>query len=143
MKIYVQKIGLIVLLLLSFGCKKEDTGIPNVYIDFRMPIGDPRLIALSAPMGTVFLEGYGVAGIVIYNTGFGSTSLVAFDRCSTVNPEKRCAVILDEETGLNLIDPCSGAKFDLTNGFPTKAPAKKALKRYRVSLVGGLLQITN
>ncbi|MGY0038260.1 hypothetical protein [Pedobacter sp. NJ-S-72] len=42
--------------------------------------------------GAIFIDGYGVAGIVIgYNidAGGGGYTYKAFDRCSTVNPENR------------------------------------------------------
>lgn len=135
------KIGLVFLMLLSIGCMKDDTGIPNVLINIP-PISllDPNYAKLMAPNNFIFLEG-GIAGIVVYNTGNG---YVAYDRCSTVNPAELCSVEIDE-TGLSLIDPCSGGKFDLATGLPGKAPAKKALKKYRVLVTGDgyLLRVTN
>src|SRR5690606_40683249 len=85
--------GLLVLTFLSIGCMKNTTGIPNVFIDIpSISLLDSRYSQLIAPNNSVFLEG-GVAGIVVYNTGNG---YVAFDRCSTVDPEKRNAVEIDE-----------------------------------------------
>jgi nitrite reductase/ring-hydroxylating ferredoxin subunit len=67
---------------------------------------------------------------------------VAYDRCSTVNPEKRCAVVLDEGA-FTVSDPCSGAKFLLEDGSPAKAPATLTLKEYRVRVAGNTIQVTN
>jgi nitrite reductase/ring-hydroxylating ferredoxin subunit len=120
---------------------KDNTGIPNVLIDIPpISLQDPKYSKLLVPNNSVFLDG-GIAGIVVYNTGNG---YVAYDRCSTVNPEKRCAVVVDE-TGFNLVDPCSGGKFQLETGFPSKAPAERALKAYRVIVTGNgyLLRVTN
>lgn len=134
------RLGLVLGLVFLFsGCTKEDTRLPNVLVDFRVFMNDPNYFALNGPGGFAFVDNQGVAGIVIYNTGFGFR---AFDRCSTVNPEERCAVELDE-TGLSLKDPCSGAIFDLATGIPTKAPAEQALKQYYVSAMGNVLRITN
>ena len=133
------KLIFFVLLVLPFSCMKDNTGIPNVLIDIPpISLQNPEYSKLLSPGASAFLEG-GIAGIVVYNTGNG---YVAYDRCSTVNPEKRCAVEIDE-SGFNLIDPCSGGKFDLATGFPSKAPAKHALKRYNVTMSGGILYIRN
>ena len=120
---------------------KDTTGIPDVYIDIPpISLQNPDYSKLLAPNSTVFLEG-GIAGIVVYNTGRG---YVAYDRCSTVNPEQRTALEVDD-TGFNLVDPISGAKFDLATGFPTKKPAEKALLTYRVIITGNgyILRVTN
>lgn len=120
---------------------KDNTGIPNIPINIPpISLQNPEYSRLLSPGAFAFIEG-GVAGIVVYNTGNG---YVAYDRCSTVNPEKRCAVVIDE-SGFNLIDPCSGGKFDLATGFPSKAPAKHALKPYNVTVTmdRGILYIRN
>ena len=81
----------------------------------------------------------GVAGIIVYNTGSG---YVGYDRCSTVNPEKKCAVNVDD-TGIILVDPCSGAKYDIRSGMPSKAPAERPLKPYQVRRDGNLIRVIN
>lgn len=132
-------LGIFVLLILSFGCMKDNSGIPNVLIDIPpISLQNPEYSKLLSPSASAFVQG-GIAGIVVYNTGNG---YVAYDRCSTVNPEKRCAVEIDE-SGFNLIDLCSGGKFDLATGIPSKAPAKHALKRYQVTISGTILYIRN
>ena len=137
-------LGLFVFILLTtFGCVKDTTGIPNVYIDIPpISLHNPDYSKLLAPNNFVFLEG-GVAGIVVYNTGRGG--YVAYDRCSTVNPDERNALVIDDDTGFNLVDPVSGAKFDLATGFPTKKPAEKALLTYSVIITGNgyILRVTN
>ncbi|HLT41378.1 MAG TPA: hypothetical protein VKZ95_01635 [Sphingobacteriaceae bacterium] len=118
---------------------KDNTGLPNVPVDFQVFLDDPKYFALNGPGGFAYVDYVGIAGVVIYNTGF---RFKAFDRASTVNPERGCAVEIDE-TGLSLKDPCSGAKFDLATGVPTKAPAEKSLRPYFVSGTGKVLRITN
>jgi len=79
--------------------------------------------------------------LVIVKTPLGS--FVAFDRCSTVNPEKVCKIVPDE-SGLTATDPCSGAKFSLLDGSPQKAPAERSLKTYTITLQGStLLHVSN
>lgn len=132
--------GVFLLLLALAGCGKERMVIPNVPVNFSALLTDPRLLRLSSPGGAVALTGYGVAGLVIYRTTNGG--YVAYDRCSTVNPEKQCAVVLDDPT-FTVTDPCSGAKFLLEDGTPVKAPAELSLKRYNVFISGNTLQVTN
>ncbi|MBE9602814.1 hypothetical protein [Pedobacter sp. MC2016-24] len=132
--------GVFLLMLALAGCGKERMVIPNVPVNFSALLTDPRLLKLSSPGGGVVLTGYGVAGLVIYRTTNGN--YVAYDRCSTVNPEKQCAVVLDDPT-FTVTDPCSGAKFLLEDGTPVKAPAELSLKKYDVFISGNTLQVRN
>jgi len=95
---------------------------------------------LSSPGGAVIINGYGIAGLVLYRRT--DNRYVAFDRCSSVNPEQKCAVNLDDPT-ITVTDPCSGAKFLLEDGSPVKAPAVRGLKQYTVAISGQNLQVTN
>ena len=90
------------------GCGKDEGFIPDVPVNFNLPLTDPRLSRLSSAGGAVTISGYGIAGLVIYRST--NNGIVAFDRCSTVNPEQKCAVTLDDPT-LTVTDPCSGANF--------------------------------
>jgi nitrite reductase/ring-hydroxylating ferredoxin subunit len=118
------------LCVLTAGCGKDDGSyIPSVTVNFQSPLADPKLTQLGSAGGAVVINGYGVAGLIIYRTGGGS--YVAYDRCSSYQPEKRCAVVIDD-TGLTATDPCSGSKFLLSDGSPVKAPATRSLKPYSV-----------
>jgi nitrite reductase/ring-hydroxylating ferredoxin subunit len=127
----IKNVCLVVLLLLCFSCGKQDSSyIPNVAVNFRAPLNDPNLAALHTTGGAVIVNGYGVKGLILYRSASGGYA--AYDRCSSFNPEKQCAVNLDNPT-LTVTDPCSGAKFQLEDGTPVKAPATRALKSYNVS----------
>lgn len=132
-------LALSILLLLS--CAKDDgTYIPNVYVNYTIPINDPSMSALNSPGGAVVISGHGVAGIIIYRRA--DNVFVAYDRCSSVNPQNKCAVTLDNPN-LTVTDPCSGAKFSLFDGTPVKAPATKSLKSYQVTANSLYLMVTN
>lgn len=132
--------GIFLLVLLSVSCGKENLVIPDVPVNFSAPLTDPRLIRLSSQGGAVIFDNYGVAGIVIYRTTNGG--YVAYDCCSTVNPEKKCSVVLDEPS-FTVTDKCSGAKYLLEDGSPAKAPAQIGLKRYDTYIAGNTLHVTN
>ncbi len=118
--------GLLLILVGLAGCGKDDGSyIPSVSVNFQAPLTDPRLTRLGSPGSAVAISGYGVAGLIIYRTTSGG--YVAYDRCSSYEPEKRCAVNLDD-TGLTATDPCSGSKFLLSDGSPVKAPASRSLR---------------
>ncbi|MEO8884969.1 MAG: hypothetical protein ABI367_02830 [Mucilaginibacter sp.] len=126
----MKRIGfLAVLAMCCMGCAKTGDSVPNVGVNFEASLSDPRLAALKTTGGAVVIDGYGVAGLIIYHSVYG---YVAYDRCSSYMPQNKCAVTLDNPT-LTATDPCSGSKFSLTDGTPVKAPATRSLKPYAVN----------
>lgn len=137
----MKKLGFILVCFLSLSCNKDQEGrIPNVPVTFRASVNDPRLSRLSSPGGAITIDGYGVAGLIIYRRP--DNAYVAFDRCSSVNPHQKCAVTLDNPS-LTATDPCSGAVFSLYDGAPMKAPAKRPLKQYQVNISSFEISVTN
>lgn len=124
---------------LQISCSKDHYGIPEVTFNKDFSLLDPRYRGLAVSGGYALSDDGGVAGIVVYNNG---GSFVAFDRCSTVNPENRCAVDVGNG-GLSLIDACSGGVFDITNGMPSRAPAERPLKPYQVRRMGDIISVLN
>lgn len=125
-------------MLLSCGDKGEL--VPDLPVNFHASLNDPRLNALNGAGGAVSLNGYGVAGLIIYRRA--DNAYVAYDRCSTVNPEQKCAIEIDNPN-LTATDPCSGAKYSLYDGAPVKAPAKKSLKQYQVIVTSFEISVVN
>ncbi|RZL65861.1 MAG: hypothetical protein EOO93_06180 [Pedobacter sp.] len=132
--------GLLLVVLLATSCGKEQNLVPDYPVNFSAPLTDPRLSRLSTAGGAVSFNGYGVAGIIIYRRA--DNAYVAYDKCSTVNPEQKNQVIIDDPN-LTATDPVSGAKYSLYDGSPVKAPAKTSLKKYSVIISGNTLQVTN
>jgi nitrite reductase/ring-hydroxylating ferredoxin subunit len=122
------------------SCVKSGADIPNVAVAFEDAITDPRLAPLNVPGGAVLINGYGVAGIIIYREADGTYA--AYDRCSTVNPQKLCAVTLDAGN-FTVTDPCSGGKWSLIDGSPVKAPAVVSLKSYSVDVSNFEIFVSN
>jgi len=131
--------GVVLALLFFFACGKDSSlGIPDVPVNYQIT---KQEFSIRSKNGILLVNGYGVAGLML-TTNFAG-NIVAFDRCSTVNPEKRCAVIPDEN-GLTATDTCSGAVFQIGDGAPVKAPAKRSLRQYSVVVTGGsLIRVTN
>lgn len=134
MVIRVTGILLLAAVLLG-GCGKASNQVPNVAVNITA-----NLVELPTINQGVTISG-GVAGIILYRLPVNGGGIVAYDRCSTVNPEKRCAVVLNGD--FTATDPCSGAKYSLLDGSPAKAPATISLTRYTVSVSGTVIRITN
>ena len=126
--------------LSCFSCGKSGDVIPNVSVSFQAGINDPRLDALHSPGGAVIVNGYGIAGLIIYREA--DMTYAAYDRCSSYMPQKHCAVNLDNNS-LTVTDPCSGAKFSLADGSPVKAPATRSLKAYNVNVSNFEIFVSN
>lgn len=130
-------LGVALVFILFASCGKEQNFVPDYPVNYNLTIQE---FGIKANNNIVLVANHGVAGLMIVKSITGG--YVAFDRCSTVNPEKACAVE-PEDNGITAIDPCTGAKFLLLDGSPQKSPAKIALKRYNVAIAGGTIQVRN
>jgi|GEM_PF-347350 len=143
----MKRLGLLMVFcaLLTACGKDNSSGIPVASVQLNLPMTDPRISKLNSIGGAVFLDlnqGYtgSVAGLVLYH---GSAGIVAFDRCSSYQPELKHAVVSDG-SGFNALDTYSGSKFSLQDGSPVKAPATKSLRSYYVYVDGAqVLHVTN
>ena len=126
--------------LFFLSCGKVENTVPSVPVRFTIAKTDPRIIGLNSQGGAVLISGVGVAGIIIYRRSDGGYA--AYDRCSSYQPEKQCAVVLDDNV-FTVTDPCSGAKFLLSDGSPAKAPATKSLRSYGVSVSAFEINVYN
>jgi len=130
--------GILFVLLTATGCGKDEGYIPDVPVNYNVTLTE---FSLKAVNNVLVVSNNGVGGLLIVKTPLGG--YVAFDRCSTVNPEKICKVAPDD-SGVTATDPCSGAKFSLLDGSPQKAPAERSLKAYNIFLQGNtLLHVSN
>ncbi|HEX3386866.1 MAG TPA: hypothetical protein VHS53_16815 [Mucilaginibacter sp.] len=129
-----------ILLVTCFGCGKSSDLVPSVAVSFEANVNDPKLAALKSPGGAVIIPGYGVAGLLLYREA--DMSYAAYDACSSYQPEKRCAVKLDNNT-LTCTDPCSGSKFSLIDGTPVKAPATRSLRVYSINVSNFEIFVSN
>ena len=123
-------------LLVLMGCAKEGTFVPNRPVNYHLTIQEFKIRAVN---NVLLVPDQGVAGLLIVSTAFGYK---AYDRCSSVNPAAMCKITPDEGS-ITATDPCSGAKFLLTDGSPAKAPAVRNLKAYAITQGDQELHITN
>lgn len=135
------KLFYILLFISLLSCNKNDIDrIPDVYVNYKITLQEFNIKSVNGLLTVNNQQNAGVAGLFIYKRADGS--FVAFDRCSSVNPQRRCAVVADDPN-LTATDPCSGAKFSLFDGSPVKAPAQRSLKQYRVIITNFELTVVN
>lgn len=132
--------AILVVFLLPIACKKGGCNVVD-YRPFNTTISLVEFNELHLPMQPVALgpEYGGIAGLIIMQ--INDREYVAFDRCSTVNPQKQCAVEL-KNGSVVAADPCSGATYILTNGSPS-AIAECPLRPYHVRRNGDILIVSN
>lgn len=137
--IQMKKIAAIAIVFLLFAsCGKEENYIPDYPVNYSITLAE---FSIRATNGILLVPNQGVAGLMIVR--ISTNDYVAFDRCSTVNPENACAVTPEDGGVFLALDPCSGGKFSLLDGSPQKAPAKRALKRYALNIAGQQILVRN
>jgi hypothetical protein len=135
MKVFV----LLSIAILLFSCAKEGCNvIPSVSVHHGFSQGSNPKLFVSG--GSDIIDGIGVSGTIVHN--LGNDRFIAYDRCSTVNPEKRNRVELDSDNSFVIRDPASGAKWLLLDGSPMEIAACP-LKPYAVRKAGNLYYIQN
>src|SRR5690348_14098084 len=115
------------LALLFIGCKKNESPIPNVPVDFYIYLSEPSYSALNVPGNYVYVTG-GYKGIIIYRES--NELFIAFDRACSYDPYVSAAVVTVDSSGLGITDHNCGSKFNILDGTATGAPATRPLKRY-------------
>ncbi|MBC8052045.1 MAG: hypothetical protein H7Y13_03175 [Sphingobacteriaceae bacterium] len=121
---------LLVFVFALLSCAKDDgSRIPETFVDYKTTVQEFE--SLKGEYDILLVEGHGIAGLLIYKAG--AYDYRAYDRCSSYEPEKRCAVV--RQTAFTVKDPCSGSVFSLSDGAVQQGPAVRNLKRYRVRVV--------
>ncbi len=136
------KVFAVILAVMIFSSCSKDDGerIPEAYVNYTVTLQEFNIRNINGALIVDRQENTGVAGLIIYRRP--DNVYVAFDRCSSVNPSQRCAVVPDDPN-LTATDPCSGAKFSLYDGSPVKAPATRPLKQYQVIITNFTLTVRN
>ena len=133
--------GILLILIAVLSCNKDNLDrIPDAYVNYQITLQEFNIKNNNGVLIVNKREDTGVAGLIIFRRP--DNVYVAYDRCSSVNPEQRCAIVPDDPNP-TATDPCSGAKFSLFDGSPVKAPAKRPLKEYQVIITNFTLTVRN
>jgi hypothetical protein len=125
--------------ILLASCGKEKNYIADVPVDIKIFPSDPNYSKLTGVGGYVTIRG-GVAGIILYKKSSGQ--IVAYDRCSSYNPESKCAVNVNDPS-IKATDPCSCYLIYMEDGSSLKAPATRPLKQYLVTVTSSQITVYN
>ena len=128
-------------ILLFCGCNGyEHETIPNVKVNFTIYPDNVNYYNLNYIGGYEYLTG-GVAGIIVYRIDY--STFIAYDRACPYDWEDPEAWLEVDESGLMIVDPHCGSRFNILDGSVIDGPAKYNLKYYRTSYDGRRLRIYN
>lgn len=118
------------------GCGKKGCEIVPNSLTGSVSLNQASHSGIYAANGWAYASG-GACGLIVYNTGKGN--VVAYDRCSPMNPSQKNPVTVD---GFVIFDEASGAKWLLLDGSPA-AISECPLRNYRVEQQGNLYIVRN
>jgi len=128
-----------ILSLASCGRDLSDDPIPRAnFADIVINLSLPEYQSLNSS-GYKTISG-GVRGIIIRKE---NSSYIAYERNCSYRPAEACATVDVHMSGLFMIDTCCGSNFNFSDGSPSGGPAWRPLNRYRTSLTGSTLTITD
>jgi hypothetical protein len=140
----IMKKNKILLLLLVVGAQaygQADEPIPIVaFSQIIVNMNFPQYRALKNEGGFVEIEG-GVRGIIVYCES--TNNYIAYERDCPYSPRDPCAQVGVDMSRLFMSDFCCGSTFNFSDGYPTKGPASRPMRKYRTSLSGSTITITD
>ncbi len=122
--------------LMNASCDSNESQIPDVYVN--LPINLSIYNELTVPGNSLYFQGFGFGGIIVYCETEGS--YYAFDAACTNEISSSCKV---EPDGLLGTCSCCQSQYILIGGYPSDGPASAPLKQYNTSLYGNTLRVYN
>jgi len=137
-------VGTLASLVINGSCNNEqfDDQIPFVsFPDKIINLKSQQYLDLQS-IGYVILDDIGVRGVILHKSTFGN-DYVAFERNCSYQPNDASALIEVAASALSMQDNSCGSTFEFIEGTPTAGPARNPLRKYRTSLSGDFLTITD
>ena len=133
--------GLFFMMLTICSYGQADEPIPfTSFTEITINLTFPEYQPLKSDGGFIEIDG-GVRGIIVYR--IDASTFIAYERNCPYRATAACAQVDVDISRIFFIDRCCGSNFSLADGYPTKGPASMALRRYRTSLTGTTLIITD
>jgi len=133
--------SLLLLMLAVSGYSQADDAIPfAAFSEITTNLTFPEYRPLKSDGGFIEIDG-GVRGILVYRVD--PTTYIAYERNCPYRATEACARVDVDISKIFLIDRCCGSNFNFADGYPTNGPASRPLRRYRTSLTGSTLTITD
>lgn len=136
------RIGLAVLFacMLFSQCKKEQQGVPYVYVNLVVYVNDPQNISLTTPGGWKYFGG-GYRGLIVYRKS--QSEFMIYDRACPVHPDESAAVITVDSSNILLKCPSCNSSFLFSDGSTAGGPAIIPLTHYPYIFDGTVLEVRN
>lgn len=126
--------------LLLGGCKKEQQGVPYVYVNLTIYVNDPQNIALTTVGGWKYFSG-GYNGLIVYRKSPGE--FMVYDRACPVHPDEAGTQIEVDSSNIILKDDVCESQFLFSDGSTIGGPAIIPLTHYPNTFDGSTLRIVN
>lgn len=138
-KFWTQIISIIFMSIFISGCSKEKDNnyIPYVNVDFYIHLATNNHLTIPGN-SDVFPYGYGGIIVICIN----QSQYYAYDASCPYEANQTCKIVPDEST----LGKCSCCESEFSlfgGGYPTKGPAARNLKQYKVNIVNGRLWVHN
>ena len=148
---------IITLFAVSVACNKKNDVIPDVIIDFRLDISDPRFINLYSPGESVYVNGntnndgsfaagYSGNGIIV-TRGVVEAEFYAYDRTCPYDYAANgasVAVNIDATGFAKAVCPQCKTTYELISfGTPASGVGRYPLKNYKTSFDGRWVRVWN
>ena len=108
-------------------CKKDNSSIPNVAVDFYIYLSQPSSAPLNSPGNWIPSSG-GVKGIIVYRRSVDE--FAAYERDCPYDPNASNARIDVDSSNIIAVDRNCGSKFNLLDNTILNGPATRSLKTY-------------
>lgn len=109
-------------------CKKDNSTIPNVSVDFYVYLSQPSASNLNVPGGWISTDG-GVRGIIVYRKTIDE--FAAYERTCPYDPNVSNARVEVDSSNVIAVDHACGSKFNLVDNTIVNGPSTRSLKTYR------------
>lgn len=126
--------------LLFGGCRKEQQGVPYVYVNLTIYINDPQNIELTTVGGWKFFSG-GYNGLIVYRKSPGE--FMVYDRACPVHPDENGTQIEVDGSNVILYDDVCNSQFLFSDGSTIGGPAIIPLTHYPNTFDGSTLRVIN
>ena len=126
-------IALIILLLFSFSCRKNENRVPYVPVDLYLNITLPSYNTLNVIGGWVYVSG-GSKGLIVYRQT--AETFMVYDRHCTYDVNATCTPASVDSTNLAISCDCDGSQYQLYDGAITNGPATMPLQQYQSTYDG-------
>ena len=117
----------IILLTITFACKKSTDQIPPASVDFYIYLTQPDFQTLNTVGNFVYVTG-GVKGIIVYHKTIDE--FTAYERSCPYDPNTSSAIVSVDSSGLGLVDYNCGSKYNILDGSIVNGPTSYPLRQY-------------